>query len=64
MARFIAFFTLVRLRVTFFRPEVPFKFNLLQGFHSVFHVTLLETLVSQYLETYRKIFYLLDTGST
>ena len=39
---------------------LTFKFNQLPEFHSVFYVTLHVTLVSQYLKTYRKIFYLLD----
>ena len=35
------------------------KLNLLPEFHSVFYVTLHGTLVSQYLQTYGRIFYLL-----
>ena len=36
---------------------LTFRFNLLPEFHSVFYVTLH---VSQYLQTYRRNFYLLD----
>ena len=40
--------------------STAFKLNLLLELHSVFHVTLHRTLVRQYLQTYRRIFCLLD----
>ena len=40
--------------------EKKCKLNQLPEFHSVFHVPSHGTLISQYLQTYRTIFYLLD----
>ena len=39
---------------------LTFKLNLLPEYHSVFYVTLHGNLVSQHLQTYGRIFYLLD----
>ena len=40
MARFFAFFTLFHLSLTFFRPEVPFKFKSIQRDKLKDHCTL------------------------